>query len=101
MTNGPLTCRLVGCIFLCNTDGSRRAFYREFARVVESSDVILHVLDARDPLGCRCVDVERYIVKRNPDKKIVLMLNKIGQIPSAFHPDRLLPTHDKGTVGVS
>lgn len=67
------------------TDGSRRAFYREFARVVESSDVILHVLDARDPLGCRCVDVERYIVKRNPDKKIVLMLNKIGP-PSTFPP---------------
>ena len=59
-------------------DGSRRAFYREFARVVESADVILHVLDARDPLGCRCVDVERYIVKRNPEKKIILMLNKIG-----------------------
>eukprot|EP00959_Pyramimonas_sp_CCMP1952_P400250 8386404-Pyramimonas_sp.AAC.1 len=39
-------------------DGSRRAFYREFARVVDAADVVIHVLDARDPLGCRCPDVE-------------------------------------------
>lgn len=62
-------------------DGSRRAFYREFVRVVEQSDVVLHVLDARDPLGCRCPDVERYIVKKNPNKKIVLLLNKIDLVP--------------------
>ncbi|XP_023563589.1 guanine nucleotide-binding protein-like 3-like protein [Octodon degus] len=39
-------------------EASRRAFYREFRKVVEYSDVILEVLDARDPLGCRCFQME-------------------------------------------
>lgn len=34
---------------------SRRAFFRHLRRVVAASDVILQVLDARDPAGCRCV----------------------------------------------
>ncbi len=37
------------------------------------------VLDARDPLACRCTDVERYIRQTNPSKKIVLLLNKMGE----------------------
>ena len=47
-------------------------------QVVEASDVIIEVLDARDPLGCRCLDVERFVRRINPAKKIVLLLNKIG-----------------------
>eukprot|EP00854_Cymbomonas_tetramitiformis_P011854 gene11854-13997_t len=62
-------------------DGSRRAFYKVFTNVVQNSDVVLHVLDARDPLGCRCVDVERYVLQRNPNAKIVLLLNKIDLVP--------------------
>ena len=41
--------------------------------------VILQVLDARDPLACRCPDVERYIRSTNPNKRIVLLLNKMGE----------------------
>lgn len=47
-------------------------------KVVEASDVIIQVLDARDPLGSRCVDVERMVHKAGPLKRIVLLLNKIG-----------------------
>lgn len=61
------------------TDGSRRAFYKEFVKVVEASDVIIHVLDARDPLGSRCQDVERLVLKSGPTKRVVLLLNKIGE----------------------
>ena len=42
-------------------DGSRKAYYREFKRVVELSDVVLEVLDARDPLGCRCPQVRSIV----------------------------------------
>jgi ribosome biogenesis GTPase A len=51
--------------------------------------VILEVLDARDPLGCRCPEVEQRIVgelsARSPrSKRVVLVLNKIGMLPSFF-----------------
>lgn len=47
-------------------------------KVVEVSDVILEVLDARDPLGTRCVDMEEMVRKSGPEKHLVLLLNKIG-----------------------
>jgi len=69
---------MVRLILSCRADNSRRHFYKEFKKVVASADVVLQVLDARDPLGCRCADVERYIRSVNPGKKIILVLNKIG-----------------------
>lgn len=63
-------------------DGSRRAFMKEFKRVVDSSDVILEVLDARDPIGCRCYDAERAIVaSTGGTKRLVLVLNKVDLVP--------------------
>ncbi|SPT16253.1 unnamed protein product [Triticum aestivum] len=59
-------------------DHSERAFYKELVKVIEASDVILEVLDARDPLGTRCVDMEKMVRKADPTKRIVLLLNKIG-----------------------
>lgn len=46
--------------------------------MIEVSDVILEVLDARDPLGTRCVDMEKMVLRSGPDKHLVLLLNKIG-----------------------
>ncbi|GMJ00675.1 nucleostemin-like 1 [Hibiscus trionum] len=62
-------------------DNSDRAFYKELAKVIEASDVILEVLDARDPLGTRCVDMEKMVMKSGPDKHLVLLLNKIDLVP--------------------
>lgn len=59
-------------------ENSDRAFYKELVKVVEASDVILEVLDARDPLGTRCVDMEKMVMKSGYDKHLVLLLNKIG-----------------------
>ena len=60
------------------SDNSDRAFYKELVEVVEASDVILEVLDARDPLGTRCVDMEKMVMRSGPNKHLVLLLNKIG-----------------------
>lgn len=59
-------------------ENSERAFYKELVKVIEASDVIVEVLDARDPLGTRCVDMERMVLKSGADKHLVLLLNKIG-----------------------
>ena len=47
--------------------------------MVQEADIILEVLDARDPLASRCLDIERHIRRAGAAKKIVLVLNKIGE----------------------
>lgn len=66
-------------------DSSDRAFYKDLVKVIEASDVLLEVLDARDPLGTRCVDIEKMVMKSGPDKRLVLLLNKIGSSLITFH----------------
>ncbi|XP_026880541.2 guanine nucleotide-binding protein-like 3-like protein [Electrophorus electricus] len=61
-------------------ENSRKAYYREFKKVIEAADVILEVLDARDPLGCRCPQVEQAVVQSGTNKKIILVLNKIDLV---------------------
>jgi nuclear GTP-binding protein len=49
--------------------------------VLEASDVILEVLDARDPVGCRCLAIEQFIQGKYPTKKIIVVLNKVDLVP--------------------
>ena len=49
-------------------------------KIIENCDIILEVLDARDPMSCRCKYIERKILSL-PDKKIILILNKIDLVP--------------------
>ncbi|CAF1931165.1 unnamed protein product [Rotaria magnacalcarata] len=60
---------------------SRKTFYREFKKVIDASDIIIEVLDARDPLGCRCSQVEEVVLTSGKNKKLILLLNKIDLIP--------------------
>ncbi|KAJ2007084.1 nuclear GTP-binding protein nug1, partial [Coemansia thaxteri] len=62
-------------------DNSKRAYYREFQKVVQHADVILEVLDARDPLGTRAPHIERMILDAGANKRIILVLNKIDLVP--------------------
>ncbi|KAL8208409.1 hypothetical protein R6Q57_007821 [Mikania cordata] len=62
-------------------DNSERSFYKELAKVIEASDVILEVLDARDPLGTRSADMEKMVMRAGPEKHLVLLLNKIDLVP--------------------
>lgn len=65
-----------------NPDSSRRAFDKIFKQVLEAADVILYVLDARDPEGTRSQEVERQIMAaENGSKRLILILNKIDLVP--------------------
>lgn len=52
-------------------------------QVIDSSDVVLHVLDARDPLGTRCRSVEKYIKEEAPHKHLIFVLNKCDLVPTS------------------
>ena len=73
-----------------SADSSRRAFYKEFVKVVDAADVVIEVLDARDPLSCRCLDVERLVRRSGADKKVILLLNKIGELNGGYCCDALI-----------
>jgi len=61
------------------TDRSAKAYYKEFQKVVEVADVVLQVLDCRDPLGTRCKEVESLVLSHG--KRLVLVLNKADLVP--------------------
>ncbi|KAF2275772.1 NGP1NT-domain-containing protein [Westerdykella ornata] len=62
--------------------GQSKRIWNELYKVIDSSDVILHVLDARDPVGTRCRSVERYLREEAPHKHLVFVLNKVDLVPS-------------------
>jgi nuclear GTP-binding protein len=64
-----------------NKDQSKRAFIKDLREVIENSDVILEVLDARDPLSCKSQELEELIRSHKDEKKIIIIINKIDLIP--------------------
>lgn len=65
-------------------ESSRRAFDKVFKTVLLSADIILYVLDARDPNGTRSQDIERQISAADAgSKRLMLILNKIDLVPPA------------------
>lgn len=51
-------------------------FWRQLWRVVERSDVVVQIVDARNPLLFRCEDLERYVKEVDPDKLNMILVNK-------------------------
>ncbi|KAK7987801.1 Pyridoxal-phosphate dependent enzyme protein [Apiospora arundinis] len=63
-------------------DSSRRQYDKVFKTVIEQADVVLYVLDARDPEGTRSREVERTIMAAaSGGKRLMLILNKVDLIP--------------------
>lgn len=62
--------------------GQSKRIWGEFYKVVDCSDVILHIIDARNVPGTRCTMIEKHIAKNAPHKHLVFVLNKIDLVPN-------------------
>ncbi|RWW47796.1 hypothetical protein BHE74_00046170 [Ensete ventricosum] len=71
--------------------GQSKRIWGELYKVVDSSDVVVQVLDARDPQGTRCFHLEKHLKEHCKHKHMVLLLNKVcvfreSQIGLSFFP---------------
>lgn len=62
--------------------GQSKRIWGEFYKVVDCSDVVLHIIDARNVPGTRCTMIEKHIAKNAPHKHLVFILNKIDLVPN-------------------
>jgi nuclear GTP-binding protein len=62
--------------------GQSKRIWGEFFKVVDCSDVVLHIIDARNVPGTRCTMIERHIAKNASHKHLVFVLNKIDLVPN-------------------
>ncbi|KAI5662611.1 hypothetical protein M9H77_21934 [Catharanthus roseus] len=62
--------------------GQSKRIWGELYKVIDSSDVVVQVLDARDPQGTRCYHLERHLREHCKHKHMVLLLNKCDLVPA-------------------
>ncbi|KAK4538828.1 hypothetical protein CDCA_CDCA20G4853 [Cyanidium caldarium] len=64
---------------------SRRAFASQLHHIITTSDVVVQVLDARNPLECRCAALERQVLAAGASaaggKRLLLVLSKCDLVP--------------------
>ncbi|KAM9256224.1 nucleolar GTP-binding protein 2 isoform 1-T1 [Cariama cristata] len=62
--------------------GQSKRIWGELYKVIDSSDVVVQVLDARDPMGTRSPHVESYLKKEKHWKHLIFVLNKCDLVPT-------------------
>ncbi|KAI9184031.1 GTPase required for pre-60S ribosomal subunit nuclear export and maturation [Blastocladiella emersonii ATCC 22665] len=62
--------------------GQSKRIWSELYKVIDSSDVVIHVLDARDPEGTRCHNVETYLKNEAKHKHLMFLINKCDLVPT-------------------
>jgi len=62
--------------------GQSQRIKGELYKVIDSSDVLIQVLDVRDPEGTRSYYVEKYLKNQCSHKHMILVLNKVDLVPT-------------------
>jgi len=78
-SDGFMTSNYVNPIF---KKGQSDRIKGELYKVIDSSDVLIQVLDARDPIGTRSYHVEKYLQTQCAHKHLILVLNKVDLVPT-------------------
>lgn len=61
--------------------GQSKRIWNELHKVIDSADVLLQVLDARDPMGTRSAHIEEFLRKEKKHKHLFFILNKVDLVP--------------------
>lgn len=61
--------------------GQSKRIWGELYKVLDCSDVIIQVLDARNVPGTRCTHIEKHLKKNAPHKHMIIVLNKCDLAP--------------------
>lgn len=62
--------------------GQSKRIWGELYKVLDCSDVVLEIVDARNVPGTRCTHVENHIKKNAAHKHLVIVINKCDLVPS-------------------
>ena len=62
--------------------GQSKRIWAELYKVLDCSDVILEIVDARNVPGTRCEHIENHIKKNASHKHLVIVLNKCDLVPN-------------------
>jgi len=54
------------------------SYIRELRKLIETADIVIQVLDARDPIGTRVQQIEDMVTK-DSKKQMIFLLNKVGK----------------------
>ena len=62
--------------------GQSKRIWAELYKVLDCSDVVIQVIDARNVPGTRCEHIEKHVKKNASHKHMVIVINKCDLVPS-------------------